>query len=914
MSLGLALNNAVSGLRANQQAISVLSHNISNVNTPGYSRQILDQSALYVDGIGSGVRIDDVIRKVDKYLQRAVITQGAEVSRTSVVKDYYDRVQVLLGDPGAQNSLDEYMTGFFNSLQRLAQTADRSSTRSDVIASATTLSNAISGLANDLQELRFQADRDIGDAIGSVNSTLHQLESLNVSITSAGSRGSSVAGLLDQRDAALRTLSQYIDISTTFDAYGAVSVITGDGVGLVDTSRHELRYSGVQSASNLINNNSLNALQVITIDSQGNQVGNASSLISTGTLGNVTSQLTGGNIQGLKLMRDDVLPAMLAQLDQLASNLRDAVNAVHNDGSGFPAATSLTGTRPVVASSQHNWQGTVRIAVLNADGSPIQAPYANESYTGWRPLTLHLDELNSGDGDGLPSMQTIVDEINNHFTTPGTKTSLANLNNIRMASDNSQLYTVGSSLFNFDLELENISGDDAQFFVTGVSIADDGGAVLSTSFSQPAPRILLNPGGAYTTTGGSGDVILNLLSNPTVAVGDTIYLGPPGGANVDGIPAADLTGYFTVQAVVGNSITITANSGSVAATAGTNVIADGSGVYLHEPYEEVIAGDTTRTRDKGELQVDLAGSPLSTFYDITLTVGTLDSDGAVQTSQITYRVYNNQTNLLNDRYNSIAATGPATRVSAQTTQDAMRAILVDENGAELHKINGNYVDYSPSYLKLVTGNSSYTIAIDEMDSAELGDPEATPVTTGSGWGFSHYFGLNDFFAPNAYSATGDTALNSALNMHVSQRLIDNPSLISTGDLVLSPQPADSSATPQWTYRRYAGDNQVIARLGQIGSATQTFDSAGGLPQIDLSLLGYTSEMLGFISSRAAASDADATNAQIFYDGFKNRADAISGVNLDEELANTVIYQNAYSATARIVSVVNQMFDDLLKMA
>lgn len=911
MSLGLALNNAITGLRANQQAISVLSHNISNVNTDGYSRQSVEQSAVYIDGAGAGVRIDDVIRKVDKYLQRAVITQGSELSRTNVVNEYYNRVQVLLGEPGSTNTLDEYVTGFFNTLQRLAQTPDRNSTRADVISAAGQLADSISGLAYDLQDLRFEADRQMREDVSLINDTLRKLEGLNVAITSSGSQGKSVAGLLDDRDAALRTLSQYLDISTTFDSYGAVSVITGEGVALVDGSRHELRYSGVQGASNFIANDNLPALSVVTLDANGITIGSPLTLISSGTEGNITSALNGGELQGLKLIRDDVLPAMLNQLDMLASNLRDAVNAIHNDGSGSPAASSLTGTRPIVASDIHQWQGLVRIAVLNPDGTPVSAGYADESYTGVRPLTLNLSELNSGSNDGVVTIQSVVNEINQHFGAPGPKVTLGNINNIRLASDSNSLVATANPLFDFDFDLENISRYDANFFVTGVTVADDTAATISTSFTQAPPSIPLVPAGAYTTTGGSNDVIINLQSSPTVQVGDTIYLGPPAGP-VDGIPAGNLTGYFTVQAVVGNTITVT-TVGPPAATAGVNTWPDVSGVAMNEPYEQVLDGETTRTRDKGELQVDFSGNTLSTFYDVTVDVGTVDENGNVLTSQVTYRIYNNQTNLLNDRFSAAAANNNGVRTLPTTTQETMRAILVDANGRELLKVNGNYIDQDPSYLKLVTYDNSYTIAIDEMDSSEHGDPNTVPLDSGTGWGFSHFFGLNDFFEPNALVNTGDTLRNSAINLQVSQRLIDNPGLISTGDLALSNQPADSTAPPQWTYQRYSGDNTVIARLAQLSQQTQTFASAGGLPQIDLTFNGYTSEMLGFIASRSVSAEDDYNNAQTFYDQFKTRAEAVSGVNLDEELANTIVYQNAYSATARIVTVVNAMFDDLMQM-
>lgn len=911
MSLSLSLNNALSGLKANQQAIGTLSHNIANVNTDGYSRQIVDQSAVYIQGVGSGVRVDDVIRKVDKYLQRAVITQGSEVARSGVIDQYYQRVQVLMGQPGSGDSVDEHLTSFFNSLQSLASTPDRTSARSEVLSAGSLLSDEMSGLSYDMQDLRFEADREIRDAVDSVNSILRNLRKINTTITTAGSTGQSTAGLLDERDSALRELSTYLDINTSYDNYGSVSVTAGNGIALIDGMVHELRYTPAQSAQNFIGGAGLNALMVVDLDAAGNQISAGQALISgTNAEGVVTSTLGGGKIEGLRLMRDEVLPAMLDQLDQLAAGLRDAMNAIHNDGSGFPPASELTGTRAISASQAFDWSGEVRIAVLQANGQPVPAGYTDESTTGLRPLTLNLSELNSGTADGRLTMQSIINEINNHFAAPGYKAELGNLNNIQLVSDNSRLTQGTSSLFNFDLDLENISRDNAPVFVTGVTVLSDAGVDI-TNVTQAAPQVLLNPAGAYTTTGGSDQVTLNLLASSGLQAGDTFYLGPPAGADVNGIPAANITGYFTVESVNGANITFRA--GAAATTPGTNTLPDASGAYINPPYDTAIAGTQSRTRDKGELQVNLGGAPNSAYYDITVAVGTVDEDGVVRTSNITYRVQNGQSNMLNDRYDAASVTGDGTRVTPQTTQDAMRAILVDENGNEIRKVNGEYVDQYPAYLKLTTGTTGYTIAIDEMSSAQLGTVSELPTAQGTGWGFSHFFGLNDFFEPNQLSSTGDTVKNSALNLKVSQRLIDNPNLVSTGDLVLQNQPTDTTADPQWTYVRYSGDNQLATRLASLSTTSISFAAAGGLPAISLTLNGYTSEMLGYIANQSASATAASSNAQTLYDGFKTNADAVSGVNLDEELANTVIFQNAYSATARIITVVNQLFDDILQM-
>ena len=342
-------------------------------------------------------------------------------------------------------------------------------------------------------------------------------------------------------------------------------------------------------------------------------------------------------------------------------------------------------------------------------------------------------------------------------------------------------------------------------------------------------------------------------------------------------------------------------------------IADASGVFLNEPYETVEAGQTTRTWDKGDLQVDFSANPSSLYYDVTVTVGTIDSNGVVQTGTVTYRVRSNETDLRNDRYNATATTGAMQRILPQTTQEAMRALLVDADGREIPKVNGEYIDQTPSYLKLVGGTDDYTISISELSSRQQGNLTIDPPERGTGRGFSHFFGLNDFFEVNQPSASGDTVRGSAINMKVAQRLIDDPNLITTGNLVRAQQPSDSSAPPQWTFVRYSGDNTQATKLKGIVTQNLNFEAAGGLPQISLTLTGYTAELLGYIASRSAASTDDLENAQILFEGFKSRAEAISGVNLDEELANTVILQNAYAASARVITTVNQMFDEILQM-
>lgn len=908
MSLALALNNALSGLRVNQQSIAVLSQNIANVNTVGYSRQIINQSAVTVAGFGSGVQIDEITRKIDKYLQRSVQTQGSSNALSQTTDIYFQRIQAVLGRPGSANSIDSYVTSFFNSVQQLAETPETNSLKSNAIASANLLASQISDLAINVHDLRYQADQEIGDAVSTINSSLGRLKNINDALTQAKALGQSTSELLDSRDRELRTLSENIDISVTFAESGSVGVVTGNGMALVeDGVRHQLSYSRASSLNVFVNDETLSAVQVLTLDDDGKQIGAPSQLIAGGQSETIISGISAGKLAGLQQVRDVKFNEVLDQLDSLASRLRDSVNAIHNNGSGFPPATSLTGEREVRASDQFNWQGRVRIAVLRPDGQSVSSAYADETFTGIRPLTIDLARLDSGQGNGKPTLQTIVDEINNHFGPPGNKAKLGNLNNIQLASDTNVLPSGAPALFNFDLDLENISSDTSKVFVTGVTVRDDA-AIDITSVTQTAPSISIAPTSSYTTTIGTPDVTINLVLPPNVTVGETIFLNAPSGP-VNGIPAVNLTGFFTVTSVIGNSVTFTAGANATA----TGPVNDAGNIQAFPPYGAVPAGFQERTRDNGQMQVDLSANAGSKYYDITLNVSVVDGAGVISSAPITYRVDNNQNNVFNKRYDTRAVGAPGTMVLPGTSQESLRAILVDANGAELPTLNGKYVD-GPAFLKIIGGNAgeSYGVAIDELDSQQLGKPDGAPAEAGTNWGFSHYFGLNNFFASNSLTTTGDAQKGSAVNLRVQDRLLANASLISTGSLVRQEKSVATNNNDVYTYVRFSGDNSVAQRLARLNSDVISFDAAGGLPATSQSLQGYSSQVLGFLAQRSSEARDNAANAQTLFDGFVSESEAGSGVNLDEELANTITFQNAYSATARVISIVNQMYESLLE--
>lgn len=920
MSLFLALNTALSGLNVNQAALSVVSNNIANANTPGYSRQVLDQSALLVDGVGAGARIDAISRKIDVYLERSIQRETSNVSMAEKTADYYERIQIMLGEPGLDNSIDEYTQSFFNSLQDLAESPDKVSFQASVINTAEVLARELSGIATSLEDLRLQADADINEGVAAVNAELAHLDALNVAIERASVLNLPTAGLFDQRDNAIEKVASYLNVSIYYKPSGAVNLFTSSGVPLVDDAPHRLAYTPASGLNEFVNDKALNPLQVVSFDERGNET-RRDDIISAGVEHAIDTSLTGGSIEGLRELRDEILPDILAQMDELAAGIRDAVNAVHNAGSGYPPAEELSGTRLVTADEAFDWSGTARIVVMNADGSPVDSPYSSESHTGLRPLTLNFDTLDAGLGEGVLTAQAIINEINNHFNAPPVKAGLNNLNNIQLVSNNNALPAGSSPSFNFDLDLENISNFGSEVWVTDVSIADDTAAVIGTS----ATGEVTNTAPAYTIssfdfTNASRAVTVNTTTPPDVAVGDRIYLNNPGGVSYAAgtVAAAQLEGFFTVTAVNGNSFEININAAAGATSAGEAPVTVGAQALSE--YIEVDAGEKTRSKANGTFTADLSGNAASTYYDVTVTVRTFnpdpDSTQAYQSGTITYRVYNNEQGLRNDRYDAFGASGATVLSSPASPHQYIFATLVDANGVELSETNGSYGNQS-GYLQLTAHDLSgqeFAVVIDEGTSKQEGKvTDQVPPIKGTNRGFSHYFELNNLFASNNPDATGDAKSGSAINLAVERRLLDNPSLISTGSLELSNQPNDPDAPRLYTYERYIGNNSIAQRLAAVGTDQQSFAGAGGLPDSSQNINGYIGEVLAFVATQTVTAKSSFTDATLLFDGLVSRADAITGVNLDEELANTTLYQSAYSASAQVISTTNDLFDALFSI-
>lgn len=499
MSLSSALNIATKSLELSQQGIATSANNLANIDTPGYVKQIDLQESVVVNGVGQGAQIIGLSAAVDQELLKSIQSQTSSLSNTTVTDTYYTNIQNLYGQPNADNSISSEIDAFFSAYQALSNNPETPSLRSGALNASKDVASKISSTANSLQEMRYKADKDIGNAVENVNSLLENLVSYNVEITKFTENTSGYVNVKQKMNETLSRLSESINILTSFDQNGKVSVSTGSGISLIDDATNaRLQYIPASSSDVFKNETAINPIRVTQLTSDGEFGDTSVDLATEGTSAQVTTSLTDGSIKALIDMRDDIIPGLLEQLDTLASAFANAANAVQNNGGGFPPQSTLTGTTSTTSNTEVDFTGSVRIAVINSDGTPASSPYSDEDYI--RPLTIDLASLNGGAGPGRATVQTIIDEINDYYGPVQNRASVGNLRNIQIAAVSDSITDAGSA--QFDLVLDNTSVNGSTVVIQSITVVDPiDSSTGYTAATLPTPNTYTIAAGDMGRTG-----------------------------------------------------------------------------------------------------------------------------------------------------------------------------------------------------------------------------------------------------------------------------------------------------------------------------------------------------------------------------------------------------------------------------
>lgn len=218
------LNTAKSGMNVSQVAIQTTSHNISNINTPGYSRQRVNQSAsspysnpaknssFGVGQIGTGAQINDVTRIRNTFYDYQFRSESHKYGSTSIKYDYFKNIESIFNEP-SDSSISSSLNNFFNSWNELSKDPKSSGVKSVVIENTKYLTNSINNAFERLEGLETSLDKQSEYIMGEINSMLSQLDELEKNIKIVQGSGKSPNDFLDQRDKLLDELSFKININ-----------------------------------------------------------------------------------------------------------------------------------------------------------------------------------------------------------------------------------------------------------------------------------------------------------------------------------------------------------------------------------------------------------------------------------------------------------------------------------------------------------------------------------------------------------------------------------------------------------------------------------------------------------------------------------------------------------------------------
>lgn len=323
-----SLSSALSGLRLNQQQLDVISSNIANVGTDGYTRKILPQSSQVVEGKSIGVLSETIVRNVDLRLSRDLWTQVSAVGYYNVQSEYLERVDNFNGAPDANVSVAAEVGKLNDTFAALANAPDDQFLIADVVDQAIDTADKINDLSDMYRTLRNDAQSEAAVVVDNINDLLEQIGELNSQIRFANAGGSTTAATEDVRDTAIKELSELIDITTFRRGDGVLVVQTSQGVELVSEQAQELYFRPTQLSPESAYPDTAAAIFVDDPFENPNAI-------------DITQRNLGGRLGGLLELRDEVFPRQTAQLDELAHKM-----ALRFEAQGLRLFTDASGAIP----------------------------------------------------------------------------------------------------------------------------------------------------------------------------------------------------------------------------------------------------------------------------------------------------------------------------------------------------------------------------------------------------------------------------------------------------------------------------------------------------------------------------------------------------------------------------------------
>lgn len=870
------LNIGVSGLRAHQEALAVTGQNITNANTPGYSRQRVD-IVTQVGSVnsqqfdGAGARSERVIRMADEFAIRQVRTDQALFSQMDAMSEQLRQIEsVFFGEIAG---IDQAIGEFFDALH-VANASPASLPDRQVVL------NEANALADRFNSVHARLDQQFATVRSLLEANLERVNELAVGISDLNRRISSIDNeinrgavnpLLDQRDMLLQEMSQYFSVSVVEDNNGQVNVFIGKGQPVVLGSR----------------------ASVLDLDEAGQVTLRTD--IST-QADRVTNALSGGEVGGLIEFRERVLTSVLNQVGALAAAISSTVNEVQAQGVdidgtfGAPLFTDINdevfARRRVVADIGNTPGNFVDIQVtihepLHMTGSDYSLEFS-ESEPGafivrrtsdnalitqgvlrevdtqslefdGITVTLAAGEFYPGDRYLLTPSRNIAQDFSVTLEDP-SKLALASPVRLTSVDDN-----IGDAA----LDVSGIRDQSHPFFDPAGGLVPPLQIVFTSSSTydimdatDPLTLRQLDPpmrGLSYTP--GVLNELLPLQGNTAVsALGTALAALPDAGiittdldSTGNGYPQGSITLTYTDPEGIGvidqEVIGYPADS---SARQIAEILGAQSGVQARAVTELSLA-ELTDNGVGAPLEIAINGQVLSGFADLDELASAINANATLGNLGISAKSDGTRLNLT-------ALHGHD--VTVHVAGDANEGITVINPQGDQLRLNGVAGAYRAATVGgtlVVEMQQGVTMSAD-APGVFTSRPEHRPVDFGFGLVMRGVPAVGDSFS---VSFNDDAVSDNRNGLKLAQ----------------------------------------LASAEHIGEPAVTYNSA------------YASIVLD-IGSRQNEANVQREAARVLLDQSVATRESISGVNLDEEAGNLIRLEQAYNASAQVISVARDVFDVL----
>ncbi len=326
----LGLSISLSGLFANQRSLGVVSHNIANANTPGYSRQVMNTQAYRpsvlpggMGTLGNGVDVTAVKQIRDLYLDKKYRVSNSELGEWQAKTGVLQQIESIFNEP-SDTSLSKLLDNYYSALQSLSENPEDLTSRTLVRQTTISLTEGIESVADNLKALQSDLNFQFQADVVAVNNYANQIARLNKIIYESELEGGTANDVRDQRNLIVDKLSELVPVDYEDDSQGRFHLYIG-GHSLV--SHYNVSKLELTKRDNLVNDVDAAGLYDVQWD-DGNRL-NAKT----------------GEIAGLLSVRDGVsgeekgVPYYLNRLNDFVDTFADTMNNIHEGGYGLNSST-----------------------------------------------------------------------------------------------------------------------------------------------------------------------------------------------------------------------------------------------------------------------------------------------------------------------------------------------------------------------------------------------------------------------------------------------------------------------------------------------------------------------------------------------------------------------------------------------